>query len=163
MEESQASGSSASRGSPGASSVRSLFRARAARLRHRPSTKIDSVGECGGTVTLQTKHSDGSLAQADVTYHVDHGTGVEQVTTSQISRAAAVDMKFPSGATQVTASIAPWDLHVAGYTATAWACSSRGAPLDSSQWSLKDAGDPSEGIQLTVNANEAISCTMTVT
>ena len=39
MEESQASGSSASRGSPGASSVRSLFRARAARLRHLPSTK----------------------------------------------------------------------------------------------------------------------------
>lgn len=122
-----------------------------------------ALGECGGTVTLQTKHADGSLAQADVTYHVDHGTGVEQVTTSQISRAAAVDMKFPSGITQVTATIAPWDLHVAGYAATGWSCSTRGAPLASSQWSLQDAGDPSKGIQLTVNANEAISCTMTVT
>jgi prepilin-type N-terminal cleavage/methylation domain-containing protein len=121
-----------------------------------------ALGECGGTVTLQTKRSDGSIAQADVTYNVDLGTGVEQVTTSQISRAAAVDMKFPVGATQVATQIAPYDLDVAGYTATGWSCSSKGAPLGGSQWSLVDAGDPAQGIDLTVNANQAISCTMTV-
>lgn len=120
-----------------------------------------ALGECGGTLTLQTKHADGSIAQSDVTYEVALGAEIQTVTTSQITRAAAVDMDFLPGVTQVSTSVTPSDLGAAGYTATGWSCSLRGAPLDSARWSVVD-GDPAEGIILDVSANEAISCTMTV-
>lgn len=124
-----------------------------------PALTQIALGECGGTVTLQTKKSDGTNATADVTYEAQVGPEVQQITTSQINRAAAVDMTFPAGVTQVSTTIVP--RAVAGYTATGWSCKSRGVNLPAGRWSVI-GGDPAKGIQLTVNANEAIACTMTV-
>jgi hypothetical protein len=123
-----------------------------------------ALGECGGTLTLQTKLTSGALAPADVTYEafVGDAAQAQTATTSQISRAAAIDMTFPPSSTQVVTVLKPRDLSVAGYSAQSWSCSLRGQPLDPSKWSLTVPGDPAEGITVTVAANEAVSCTMTV-
>jgi hypothetical protein len=114
-----------------------------------------AVGQCGGSLTLRTELPDGSPADLNATYE----TGGETVTTSRIARAAAFDLDIPTGgATTVTVTPQSFD---PAYTATGWSCSKRGAPM-STGWSLVDPTAPAAGVVVTVGANEAVSCAMTV-
>lgn len=115
-----------------------------------------ALGQCGGSLTIQTEYPNGSPAEANFTYE----TGGETVTTSRIARAAAFDLDIPDGGT-VDATVTPQSFDPA-YTATGWGCSKRGVAMTSG-WSLVTPGTPEDGITVTVGANEAVSCTMTVT
>ncbi len=116
-----------------------------------------ALGECGGTLTLQTQLSNGSPAQADVTYE----SGGETITTSRVAKAATFDLTIPSG-TALEATVTPQTLSSTGYSAQGWTCRSRGADLPSSEWELVTPGSPGDGIRVDVRANQAVSCTMTV-
>ncbi len=118
--------------------------------------KTIAVGECGGTLTVQTDLG-GSPAPANVTYE----TGGKVVTTSLASRAAAFDIDTGTMAS-IDAELRVQGLDQAGYVADSWSCKLRGLPLDPGRWSLTGA-TAAEGITVDVGANEAIACTLKVT
>jgi prepilin-type N-terminal cleavage/methylation domain-containing protein len=113
-----------------------------------------AVGQCGGTLTLQTRLESGDSAPSDVTYEVAGRTA----TTSVISRAVAFDITTPSGGA-VNTRITPLPLDASGYVAKSWACTSKGNPHPTT---LVDPVDPVAGLDLTIAANEAVACTLTV-
>lgn len=115
-----------------------------------------AIGECGGTLTMQTRLSNGSAAPADVTYEL----GGTTVVTSLVSRAAAFDIESPGG-TAVDVVVRPQGLEQAGYTATGWSCKLKGLPLEPTRYSQVSA-NPADGIRVNVAPNEAISCVMVV-
>lgn len=118
--------------------------------------KSIAVGQCGGSLTIKTVLPDGSLPNASFTYE----TGGETVTTSRLARAAAFDLDITGGGT-TDATVTPQSFDPA-YTATGWSCSKRGITMTSG-WSLVTPGSPEDGVTVTVGANEAVSCAMTVT
>lgn len=116
-----------------------------------------ALGQCGGTLTLQTRLGDGSPATNDVTYESNGQT----VTTSLVNRAAAFDLTLPGGVA-ASATVTPQSFVDSGYVPQEWTCRSKGVALDSSKWSYVSAGDASMGIDVTVGPNEAVSCTLRV-
>ena len=118
-----------------------------------------AVGQCGGTLTMQT-NLNGSPAPANVTYE----SNGETVTTSLINRAATFDVTVPGGA-EIETIVTPQSFETTGYAADSWSCKSKGATISPGPdtWSLVDPGDPAEGINVTVAANEAVACILTVT
>jgi prepilin-type N-terminal cleavage/methylation domain-containing protein len=116
-----------------------------------------AVGKCGGTLTLQTRMMDGSNAPSDVSYE----TQGKIVTTSAITRAASFEFDFPAG-TGYSTPVVPQDFATTGYTAESWACTLRGLPLSAARWSLIVPTNRAAGINVQVEPNEAVSCTLTV-
>jgi hypothetical protein len=116
-----------------------------------------ALAECGGTLTVQTRElASGDPAQADVTYQV----GVHTVTTSRVAKSGTFNIAF-GGVASDTVDLIPQSLDGTGYAADSWSCRSGGADMGGA-YSQIDAGDPAAGVQVTVTANQAVSCTLLV-
>jgi len=128
-----------------------------------------SVGQCGGTLTLQTKI--GSTAVADpfryqnsaVTDSSGTALNVEPrvVTTNQQFTTGTFDFTIPNGQ-YVDVDIVPQNYSdLSGYQPVAWACKAGITPV--SHTSVAIPGQTKwSGIRVRVPANAAISCTLTV-
>ena len=118
------------------------------------------LGECGGTVTLQTKNTADNLGAKDpFTYEntLDHTT----VKTSAAFKSGTFDVAFP-GENAKTITISPQEFtNLSAWSHVSWACKSKGAA-----YPFTEAPVPGHtawtSITLTVHANEAISCTQMV-
>lgn len=116
-----------------------------------------ALAECGGTLTVQTRTTSGATAPFNLRYT----SGAEQVTTSRIAKSGTFDINL-AGESSSTIQLIPsvTDLGASGgFTAQSWSCRSRGADLPFTQL---DPSDPAAGIELTVQANGAVACTLTV-
>jgi von Willebrand factor type A domain len=120
------------------------------------------LDKCGGTLTLQTKLSDGRNAPFNATYTMD---GTTTVTTSRGVRTGTFDVTF-DGQTRRTVAIVPdaEQIQFNGKLPSSWACSLKGQPMAADRYSLLDvAAGAAGGISITIDANEAVSCTLIVT
>ncbi|MFZ4719598.1 MAG: vWA domain-containing protein [Ilumatobacteraceae bacterium] len=128
-----------------------------------------ALGECGGTLTLQTKLNGTTAAPDPFTYQ---NSGVKDsagnpvtiepsvVRTNQQFVTGTFDFSIPNGQ-YVTVEIRPENLSDLGaYRPLGWTCKAAltnrpvtAVPIDGTQWS---------GIQVKVAANEAVSCTLSV-
>ncbi len=116
-----------------------------------------ALAECGGTLTVQTREGSGDPADAAVTYTV----GSEQATTTRINKAVTFDIPL-AGSPSTIVQLVPEPLGGTGYVATGWSCRSGGADLTlGSDYSLITAA-PADGVNVTVTANAAVACTMSV-
>ena len=117
-----------------------------------------ALGQCGGTVTLQTKI--GSASALDPFTYENAATD-EIVTTSAAYRSGTFDVALPGGASQ-TVTINPQDFtSLAGFVPVSWSCKSGGVPYPFTVVPLAGHA-PWSGIQLTVSPNKAVSCTQQV-
>jgi hypothetical protein len=118
------------------------------------------LGECGGTVTLQTKNTaDGLGAKDPFTYEntSDHTV----VKTSSAFKSGTFDVAFP-GENARTITISPQEFtNLSAWSHSSWSCKSKGAA-----YPFTTTAVPGHtgwfSITLTVHANEAISCTQMV-
>lgn len=116
-----------------------------------------ALAECGGTLTVQTRTEAGATAPFNLRYT----SGTEQVTTSRIAKSGTFDINL-AGEASSTVQLVPSETDLGasgGFTARSWECRSRGADLP---FTLLDPYNPAAGIELTVQANGAVSCTLTV-
>lgn len=113
-----------------------------------------ALSECGGTLTVQTRTTSGTTADVDVTYRV----GSEQSSTSSVRKAAVFDVTTENGAA-TTVRLIP-EIETPGWTAADWNCWAKGVDLGAGYGDV--SADPADGVDVTVAANAAVSCTMTV-
>ena len=119
-----------------------------------------ALGECGGTVTLQTKVASGTSVSDPFTYaNLAHQT----VETSASYKSGTFDVVLP-GADPSTIQINVLNqssLNVWKYVG--WACTEKGAALSAADMTVLPAdANGWRGITLNVKANTAISCVQTV-
>ena len=118
------------------------------------------LGECGGTVTLQTKNqADGLGAKDPFTYANSAGNTV--VKTSSAFKSGTFDVAFP-GENAKTITISPQEFtNLSAWSHVSWSCKSKGVA-----YPFTEAPVPNHtawtSITLTVHANEAISCSQIV-
>lgn len=118
-----------------------------------------ALAECGGTLTVQTRDSAGDPADAAITYTV----GEKQITTTRIAKAGTFDVAL-NGVPSDTVDLVPQSFDGTGYTPSSWNCRAGGSDLtQGSDWDLITPGVPGDGISITVTANAAVSCTLSVT
>lgn len=119
-----------------------------------------ALAECGGTLTVQTRLTSGGNAPFNLTYQTEG----EQVTTSRVAKSGTFDIDLGNGSSRPVQLVpSAGDLTKAGYQATGWQCRARGADLvQGTDFTLLEAGNPAAGINLTVRANGAVSCTLIV-
>lgn len=119
-----------------------------------------ALSECGGTLTVQTRLVDGTTAPLNLTYTAEG----EQVVTSRVAKSGTFDIDLAGKSSKkVTLVPSAGDLTTAGYTPTSWTCRSGGVDLvQGTDYKLVKAGDLTAGVDLTVTANGAVSCTLTV-
>jgi hypothetical protein len=116
-----------------------------------------ALAECGGTLTVQTRTEAGATAPFNLRYT----SGIEQVTTSRFARSGTFDINLAGEASR-TVQLVPSETDLGasgGFTARSWSCRSRGAEIPVA---LLDPYNVAAGIELTVGANGAVSCTLTV-
>lgn len=117
-----------------------------------------ALAECGGTLTVQTRDSAGDPADAEITYQVAD----EIVTTTRIVKAGTFDIPL-SGIPSATVDLVPQSFDGTGYTPVSWNCRAGGSDLTlGSDYDLITPGVPGDGISVTVSANAAVSCTLSV-
>ncbi len=117
-----------------------------------------ALAECGGTLTVQTRDQAGQPADADITYQVDD----KVVTTTRISKAGTFDIPL-NGVASDTVELVPQSFDGTGYTPQTWNCRAKGADLaEGTAWQLLESGNPGAGIAVTVAADQAVSCTLSV-
>ena len=117
-----------------------------------------ALAECGGTLTVQTRDSAGDPADASITYQV----GEEVVTTTRIAKAATFDIPL-SGIPSAAVELVPQSFAGTGYTPASWGCRAGGSNLvEGTDWELITPGVPGDGIEVTVSASAAVSCTLRV-
>ncbi|MGB8862297.1 MAG: hypothetical protein WCC60_23785, partial [Ilumatobacteraceae bacterium] len=118
-----------------------------------------ALGQCGGTVTLQTKV--GTTSALDpFTYQIS--TTNETVQTSPAFRSGTFDVALPGGSPQEV-TISPQDFtSLAGYTPNGWSCRAGGAPFTDFTVAPVANHAPWTSITLTVNPNKAVSCVQQV-
>jgi hypothetical protein len=88
----------------------------------------------------------------------------EAVTTSRVVKSGTFDVAIGGQAERVV-RLTPrvTQLEAAGYEATGWACRTSGVDLVAgTDFEYVDAVDLAAGINLTVQANAAVSCTLEV-
>ncbi len=129
-----------------------------------------ALGECGGTLTIQTKFADGTPAPDPFRYQNSavtdsSGDPVEMepsvVTTDAVFRTGTFDFAIPGGQ-YITVDVLPQNFsELTGYTPGSWSCK---AGVDNRSVNLLTVPDSGgwQGIQVQVAANEAVSCTLTV-
>ena len=118
-----------------------------------------ALAECGGTLTVQTRDSSGQPADASITYQV----GDKVKTTTRIAKAGTFDIAL-NGVPSDTVDLVPQSFEGTGYTPVSWNCRAGGADLvqgPGGDYELISA-DPADGITITVSAEEAVSCTLSV-
>ena len=117
-----------------------------------------ALAECGGTLTVQTRDLAGQPADASITYQIDD----KVVTTSRIAKAATFDIPL-NGVPSTSVDLIPQSFEDTGYAPASWNCRSGGADLTlGSDYDLITPGTPGDGISVTVSANAAVSCTLSV-
>jgi len=136
--------------------------------------KAAALKDCGGTLTIQTKHQSTGANVADefvyenVEYRDDTGTPVtaeaRRVTTSAIFRTGTFDFEIPSSSTHFEVDVVPQELEtLSGYNFVDWTCKSAGVPKTGSDIaSIAIPASTWQGVSVTVKPNEAVSCVMTV-
>ena len=121
-----------------------------------------ALAECGGTLTVQTRKPDGQPLTSTVTYEV---TGddrpLTESSTSAVSKTAVFDISAGGGAS-ADVLLKPRTLDGTGYVADDWVCRSRNVEI--SDPARVDAAGPAalDGLNLTVQANEAMACVLFV-
>ena len=131
--------------------------------------KSVALGECGGTLTLQTKAGGAPVADsfiyqrsavldpADVPLEVQQTT----VTTSQQFTSGTFDMTIPDGQ-YVTVEVRPQNYdELTAYTPGSWSCQAGITPRSFEAFDL-GVGGGWKGIRVQVAANEAVVCTLSV-
>jgi prepilin-type N-terminal cleavage/methylation domain-containing protein len=120
-----------------------------------------ALGECGGTVTLQTKNQATGGAVADTfTYS---NAQLQTVETSGAYRSGTFDVAQPGGAPS-TLVVTPQNLTTLNaWQHVSWSCTSQGQTLGAPDMTVGEA-DPSgwRTLSLNVRPNQAISCVQTV-
>jgi hypothetical protein len=136
------------------------------------STAMEEIalGECGGTLTLQTKLGGGGAAPDPVRYQnsvVTDSSGAPLdleptvVTTNQQFVTGTFDFPIPNGQF-VTVDVLPQNYsELTGYTPGAWTCRAGNADRAFDLIDIPDAG-AWKGIRVRVAANEAVSCSLSV-
>ena len=128
---------------------------------------LDSIAlsECGGTLTVQTRlRSNTSPLRETVGYEVSaENLPLTEASTSAVNKSAAFDISTDGGAS-VDILLKPRTLDGTGYRADGWTCRSKNVEItDASKMSLHDGSEgPAGGIDLTVDANEAVACVLWV-
>jgi prepilin-type N-terminal cleavage/methylation domain-containing protein len=135
------------------------------------STAMEEIalGECGGTLTLQTKLGSGA-APDPVRYQnsaVTDSSGAPLdleptvVTTNQQFVTGTFDFPIPNGQF-VTVDVLPQNYsELTGYTPGAWTCRAGNADRPFDLIDIPDAG-AWKGVRVRVAANEAVSCSLSV-
>ncbi|MEO1058694.1 MAG: VWA domain-containing protein [Actinomycetota bacterium] len=128
-----------------------------------------ALGECGGTLTLRTELPNGSPAPDPFEYvsggFLDSNDQPldfvpETVETSQQFISGTYDFTVPNGQ-YVSVEVVPTPKgDVSAYTSTGWSCR---AGIADRAFELIDPTDAGKGIRVEVGANEAVSCTNSVT
>ena len=132
--------------------------------------KAVALGECGGTLTLQTKVNGTSAAPDPFRYQTSaiadpSGQPVPfeptVVTTNQTFVTGTFDFAIPSGQ-YVTVDILPQNYsELNAYTPGAWSCRAGNAPRSLELIDVPDGG-AWKGVRVQVAANEAVSCQLAV-
>ena len=124
-----------------------------------------ALSECGGTLSVQTRRrSDESRVPETVGFEVSAvDLPVTGGSTSAVNPSVAFDIASVGGAS-VDILLKPRPLDAVGYRADGWTCRSKNVEItDPSKMSLRDSAEgPGGGIDLTVAANEAITCILWV-
>ncbi|NNE12084.1 MAG: VWA domain-containing protein [Ilumatobacter sp.] len=132
--------------------------------------KAAALKDCGGTLTVQTKKTDGSpvadeFVYENVEYRDDTGTVIpsepRRVTTSPVFRTGTFDFEISAGTPYFSVDVVPQELEtLSSYTFVGWSCRAGATakavtpiPIDASSW---------EGFTVDVAANEAVSCVLEV-
>ena len=144
-----------------------------------PALKSVALGECGGTLTLQTRVNNGTTttpARDPFTYQNTAAwdssnqpltTGNKVKTTNQQNPSGTFDFAVPGGTT-VTVEIRPQNYaELDSYTPQSWSCRAGITPLTNFTTFpiLDENNQPTgwSGIRVPVTANSAVACTLTVT
>ena len=121
--------------------------------------KAIALGQCGGTLTLQTRV--GGTTPANDTFTYSNTTDNTKVETSGSKRSGTFDFAIPSGGS-VTAVIQQQNVSaLKHYTPAGWVCKAGGVPVIPSI--IDVPGTPWDSIQVVIAANEALSCIQNVT
>ncbi len=130
-----------------------------------------ALGECGGTLTLQTKINGSSPAPDPFRYQNSAVTDAAGdpidleptvVTTNQQFTTGTFDFAIPSG-TYVTVDILPQNFsELTAYNPGSWSCKAGVSNRSVTPIDIADSGGW-KGMRVQVAANEAVSCTLSVT
>ena len=113
-----------------------------------------ALGQCGGTVTLQTRV--GSTAAQDP-FVYENTTTNEIVQTSAAYRSGTFDIALPGGSS-TTVRITPQQFtNLVRYQPAGWTCKSAGVNYPFTTVPV-EGHSPWTAIELTVNPNQAVSC-----
>ena len=126
------------------------------------SEALDKIvlGECGGTVTLQTKNVADNLGAKDP-FTYQNSTDNTVVKTSSAFKSGTFDVAFPGEAAK-TITITPQEFtNLSAWSHVSWSCKSKAAPFPFTETPVPGHA-PWTSITLTVHANEAISCVQMV-
>jgi hypothetical protein len=120
-----------------------------------------ALGQCGGTLTLQTRI--GGTTPANDTFTYSNSLSNTKVETSGSKRSGTFDFAIPSGGS-ITVEIqqARTTVGVDHYapTGSPWSCKAGGVAVTPT---IVDVPGPWESIRLTIAANQAVSCIQNVT
>lgn len=112
---------------------------------------------CGGTLTVQARHSGGARVDAALQYQATYDSGegptTTSFTTSRLERTATRDIGIASGF-EVDVTLEPVSLQTHGFAVESWECRSRGVVM---------AGSTGPDVEVEVTTESAVSCTMVVT
>jgi hypothetical protein len=118
------------------------------------------LGECGGTVTLQTKNTADNLGAKDP-FTYENSADNTVVKTSAAFKSGTFDVAFP-GENAKTITISPQEFsNLSAWSHVSWTCKSKGAAYPFVETPVP-GHEAWTSIQLVVHANEAISCTQMV-
>ncbi len=128
-----------------------------------------ALAQCGGTITMQTKVG-ASAAAEPFTYQTTSTKDVSGTTVNMGQNAVTTSAQFTSGTLDfsissgqyLTVDIQPQNLSdLTAYQPVSWSC--KAGPNVRSFTTIPIAGTTWTGVRVQVAANEAVSCTQTVT
>lgn len=132
--------------------------------------KAAALKDCGGTLTIQTRLTDGSSVPAEfvyenLEYRDDTGAVVDaearRVTTSSAFRTGTFDFEIPSGVDYFSVDVVPQELQtLSSYNFVGWSCRAGADAKSTTSIAIPDSSW--EGFTVDVNANEAVSCILEV-
>ncbi len=125
----------------------------------RDALKAIALGQCGGTLTLQTRV--GGTSPANDTFTYSNTIDNTKVETSGSKRSGTFDFAIPSGGS-ITTEIQQQNVSsLTHYAPAGWSCKAGGVPVTPTIVDV--AGTPWDTIRLNIAANQAVSCIQNVT